>query len=60
MSRPWVLDGGDPGLVDGTESMDVWRGPDALRDVVVRATSAERSQRHQSVREFVDEWHGTG
>ena len=45
-------------LGDGTESMDAWRGSDALREVVMRATSADRSQRHQSVREFADEWHG--
>jgi serine/threonine-protein kinase len=44
-------------LCDGTESLDAWRGSDALREVVVRATTAERSQRHQSVREFVEEWH---
>ena len=43
-------------LGDGTESLDAWRGSDALRGVVVRATSAERSQRHQSVREFVEDW----
>ena len=43
-------------LGDGTESLDAWRGSDALREVVVRATKAERSQRHQSVREFVEEW----
>ena len=42
-------------LGDGTESMDAWRGSDALREVVVRATSAERSQRYQSVHEFVEE-----
>lgn len=44
-------------LGDGTDSMDAWRGSNALREVVVRATSVERSQRHQSIGEFVREWH---
>ena len=43
-------------LGDGTESMDAWRGSNRLKDVGTRATNAERSQRHQSVREFVEEW----
>ena len=43
-------------LGDGTESMDAFRGSDALKELVARATSLERSLRHQSVREFVGEW----
>ena len=43
-------------LGDGTESLGAWRGSDALREVVVRATSPDRTRRHQSVRVFVEEW----
>ena len=43
-------------LGDGTESMDAWKGSDALRRVVERATSPERGRRHQSVHELVEGW----
>jgi serine/threonine-protein kinase len=41
-------------LGDGSGSMDSWKGTDAVRAVVARATTPERAQRHQSVREFVE------
>jgi serine/threonine protein kinase len=43
-------------LGDGTGSLAGWRGSDAMRDVVLRATTPERAARHQTVREFVGDW----
>ena len=43
-------------LGDGTASLESWKGTDAMREVVVRATSSERARRHQSVREYVEDW----
>ena len=43
-------------LGDGTASMESWKGTDAMKEVVVRATSPERALRHQSVREYVEGW----
>ena len=43
-------------LGDGTESMNAWKGTEAMRKVVERATLADRALRYQSVEEFVDEW----
>jgi serine/threonine-protein kinase len=43
-------------LGDGSGSMEVWKGNEALKDVVTRATALERMQRHQTVREFVEDW----
>ena len=43
-------------LGDGTASMDGWKGTDAMKEVVVRATDADRVRRHRSVPEFVEEW----
>ena len=43
-------------LGDGTESMDAWKGTEAMRKVVDRATLADQTRRYQSVREFVGEW----
>ena len=43
-------------LGDGTFSADTWRGSQIMREVVMRATSVERGERHQSVREFVRDW----
>jgi serine/threonine-protein kinase len=43
-------------LGDGTISPDAWRGSETMRDVAVRATAKARGQRHQSVREFVEDW----
>ncbi len=43
-------------LGDGTGSLDAWKGTDLAREVVVRATSLDRAQRHQSVQEFVQDW----
>ena len=43
-------------LGDGTASPSAWKGTDAMKEVVVRTTSPERSQRHQSVRLFVQAW----
>jgi serine/threonine protein kinase len=43
-------------LGDGTTSPGTWRGSHIMREVVVRATSVERGERHQSVREFVQDW----
>jgi serine/threonine-protein kinase len=33
-----------------------WRGTEAMREVVARATQAERGERHPSVRAFVEDW----
>jgi serine/threonine-protein kinase len=43
-------------LSDGTTSSEAWRGSETERGVAVRATAADRGQRHQSVREFVEDW----
>ena len=43
-------------LGDGTESMDAWKGTEAMRKVVERATLADRTRRYQSVKELVGEW----
>jgi serine/threonine-protein kinase len=43
-------------LGDGTTSLDTFRGNEAMKRVVVRATSVEREERQQSVREFVQDW----
>jgi len=43
-------------LGDKTGRPESWRGPEAMKQVVVRATSADRSRRQQSVARFVDEW----
>ena len=43
-------------LGDGTESMDAWKGTEAMRKVVERATLADRTLRYQSVEELVGEW----
>lgn len=43
-------------LGDGTDSLHAWKGTNAMKAVVTRATSPDRGQRHQSVREFVQEW----
>jgi serine/threonine protein kinase len=43
-------------LGDGTGTLAGWRGSDAAKDVVIRATAPERAERHPSVRAFVDDW----
>jgi serine/threonine-protein kinase len=43
-------------LGDGTASLDNFKGADAIREVVERATDEDRTRRHQSVGEFVQEW----
>ena len=43
-------------LGDGTASLDAWKGTDAMKEVVVRATNPDRARRHRYVREFVQEW----
>jgi serine/threonine-protein kinase len=43
-------------LGDGSGSLASWKGTEAMREVVVRATAFERTQRHPSVREFVEDW----
>lgn len=43
-------------LGDGTGSMESWKGTEAMRGVVIRATALERTRRHQSAREFVEDW----
>ena len=43
-------------LGDGTESMDAWKGTEAMRKVVERATLADRTRRYRSVKELVGEW----
>lgn len=43
-------------LGDGTESLDAWKGSEAMKKVVARATDPDRDRRHQCVHEFVDEW----
>jgi hypothetical protein len=43
-------------LGDRSGSMQHWRGGRRMRNVVLRATRPDRAQRHQSVREFVQEW----
>ena len=43
-------------LGDGTESLDAFKGTDAMKEVVLRATDQDRAQRQQSVGEFVTEW----
>ena len=46
-------------LGDGTESLDAFRGNEAVREVVARATNPDRTRRHHSVGEFVIEWRAT-
>jgi len=43
-------------LGDGTRPMTAWRGTDAMRRVVDRATDPDRAWRHPSVRAFVEDW----
>ena len=43
-------------LGDGTASLDAWKGTDAMKEVVVRATNPDRARRYRYVREFVQEW----
>ena len=43
-------------LGDGTGGLHAWKGTEAMRKVVERATLADRTRRHQSVEEFVGEW----
>ena len=43
-------------LGDGSATMESFKGTDAMKAVVTRATSSERAGRHQAVREFVDDW----
>ena len=43
-------------LEDGSATMESFKGTHAMKAVVTRATSSERAGRHQSVREFVEEW----
>ena len=43
-------------LGDGTGGLHAWKGTDAMRKVVERATIADRTLRYRSVEEFVGEW----
>jgi serine/threonine-protein kinase len=43
-------------LGDGSRPMTAWRGTDAMRRVVARATNPDRDRRHPSVRAFVEDW----
>jgi serine/threonine-protein kinase len=43
-------------LGDGIRPMTAWRGTDAMRRVVDRATDPDRARRHPSVRAFVEDW----
>jgi serine/threonine-protein kinase len=43
-------------LGDGTGAMKPWRGTEEMREVTVRATRVNRAERHQTVKEFVDDW----
>jgi serine/threonine protein kinase len=40
----------------GDASLEGWRGTETMKKVVERATSADRAVRHQSVREFAEDW----
>ena len=43
-------------LLRGATSVDAWMGTDHMRLVTLKATSENRSARHQSVRDFVEDW----
>ena len=43
-------------LGDATDSKAAWKGTDAMWSVVKKATNADRTLRHQSVRDFVEDW----
>ena len=43
-------------LGTGATSVDAWMGTDRMRLVTLKATSENRSARHRSVREFVEDW----
>lgn len=43
-------------LGDGTGSLASCKGTEAIKRVIVRATSLERRERHASVRQFVEDW----
>jgi serine/threonine-protein kinase len=43
-------------LGGGTLAAGSWKGTDAMRAIVTRATAVDRSHRFQSVREFVEAW----
>ena len=43
-------------LGDGTASLDAFQGSEAMREVVVQATDPDRARRHQTMRDFVQEW----
>ena len=40
----------------GATSVDTWMGTDRMRLVTLKATSENRSARHQSLQEFVEDW----
>ena len=43
-------------LGDGTGGLHAWKGTNAMRRAIERATIADRTLRHQSVEEFVGAW----
>jgi serine/threonine protein kinase len=47
-------------LSDGDPRSDAWRGSDAMREVLVRATSPRREARFPTVADFVGAWRDAG
>jgi serine/threonine-protein kinase len=43
-------------LGDGSGSMASWKGSEAMKNVVTRATASDHAERHRSVRKFVEAW----
>ena len=43
-------------LGDASDSKEAWKGTDAMWSVVKKATNEDRTLRHQSVRDFVEDW----